>query len=172
MCGENNKYNAKQIATCVRKYWLAIVGPAVILGLLVYLLDSSLKWSTLPSDSYMSFVVSMTGIMLTLVLVPLCLKMHVFHFMKRRFQNEDVKVAYKAYMNMSLLRIILLCSTAVVNFIPYVLYDNQSNGICILITGIALAFCWTSEDKVKDEMQRDDKAIKTTDGIDSDKRQA
>ena len=165
-----DQHSAKQAATRVRKYWLSIVCPILILGLIVLFSEFNRELFKLQSEPFTIFVLSMIGIMQTLIFVPLCLKMHVFPMFKNRFQNEDDQLAYRSYICMSLLRIILLCATVIMNFISYFLYENQSNGICILITAIALIFCWTSENKVKDEMQRRCEGENQADGFDDDKR--
>lgn len=97
------------------------------------------------------YYMSMTGVMMLLILVPVALKLFSFRFVRRVFSGTDVVMLPRRYRFWSEIRLAMLAVTGWINLTFYYLTLDTSCAFCALVALLALCFCWPSAEKLEHE---------------------
>lgn len=149
---------AAAIARQVRALWvdyvvylvltLAVAG-AYELGLL--------PEGTLVGRVNATYVLQTVGVLLTMGLVPLALKL--FPLLLPRYEGEPVRLRLQLHRRASLLRLVLLALPTWMGLWLYYATLNNIGGFCALISVTASFFCLPGRERLKEELLIDqDKA--------------
>lgn len=100
------------------------------------------------SHSEMEFKLNTVVILLTIVGIPVALRLFVLNTTKglRRMNNDEALNAYHVW---SAVRMGLLCLTAVWGVVTYYVTMNVSGIFCALVSLFTTLYCWPSCEKVQ-----------------------
>lgn len=100
-------------------------------------------------DSMTNYVCEMIGIFLTIVCIPLALKLMSFSMIKRMLNQDSGK-----YFTLSVVRISLLALTLLYNVASYYLLGEDATlGYLALMAVVAFLFIWPSRGKMDYELE-------------------
>lgn len=112
---------------------------------------------TLTGHTGTEYVLETIGVLLTMGLVPLALKL--FPLILPRYEGEPVRFKLRLHRRASRLRLLLLAVPTWLNLWLYYATLNNIGGLCALIGVTASFFCLPGRERLKDELLIDnDKA--------------
>lgn len=91
------------------------------------------------------------SILLTALCVPLSLKLFGF-VLKKKIDEMTIALALKRYVQMNILRLVILEIAIVVNILCYYLALSSTGNLCMLIGLTASLFCLPSEKRLRNEL--------------------
>lgn len=135
----------QKLLTALKFEWVAVwlmVVAAVVLGEV----DVIPNGLVLPNSSE-EFKLNTADILLTLIGIPVAIRLFTLNTTKglRRMNNDE---ALKAYHVWSVVRIGILCVTAVFSVAVYYLATSVSGIFCALIAMCVMFYCWPSKEKI------------------------
>ena len=100
-------------------------------------------------DEVQEYVFSMCSVILTLISIPLALKLMTFKHVRAQVQQSE-----QNYRTWALLRIVLLGTPLIYNLLMYYLLSfNTSCGYMALICAVSFFFIWPSDGKMRYERE-------------------
>lgn len=105
-------------------------------------------------DARMQYILGTAGILTTIALVPLSLKLFSFTLIKK-IKETTLPKALKLYKVYSEIRIGILTAIVLMNIIIYYFTLQNLGGLCALIGLTASFFCLPSEKKIRKELNFD-----------------
>ncbi|MCD8317791.1 MAG: hypothetical protein LUC45_02545 [Paraprevotella sp.] len=101
----------------------------------------------LADDAAVCYNLSVVGIFMVIILIPMSLKLMSLRTVKASFAAEDSAIVERNYRRWCEIRMAILAVTGWTNLVFYYLTLDSTGGFCALITALALCFCWPSQDK-------------------------
>lgn len=144
----------KSIEEFLTKVYYGYIYISILVAAVVEGAKDAVDIVAMSMNKEIEYILLYVGIVTMILAIPLSLKLHKFSFYQKRFIVEDICMAYESYFKMSLLRYFILFFAALMNIFTYIIYDNNSSGICLIIIGIAFFFCIPTDIKVRREMNR------------------
>lgn len=142
----------QQIKTLVRilhiQYWLFII---LAIGYSVAYEVGWLEEGIYAGDARQQYIWETAGILVTVILVPLSLKLFGV-IMTKRVTSVSLPVAMKMYKRWNEIRLLMLASVTFFNIFVYYSTLNNIGGLCALIGVTASIFCLPGEKKLKAEL--------------------
>ena len=124
--------------------------PIVICALLVFLYETDiLPVGTLAESKSSEFVISVIMELLTLLVIPLALKLFKF----KRIRNQLTTNKAQALFPWGLVRLLLLAIPMVLNTLLYYLYMNVAFGYMGIILFLCLFFIIPTMDRCKSDVE-------------------
>lgn len=99
----------------------------------------------------MEYFLETSGILLTIVFIPLSLKLFNLALVKRIRQFPLLK-ALKSYGRWSEIRLLMLAIVVLANLVIYYLTLNSIGGLCALMGLTASFFCWPGVKRMMNEL--------------------
>jgi len=126
--------------------WLIVVA-AVVLGELDVIPNG---WVAPKSSE--EFKLNIAVIVLTIVGIPLAIRLFTLNTTRglRRMNNDEALVSYHIW---SVVRLGILCITAVSGVVVYYLATSVSAVFCALIALAVTVYCWPSEAKISSYLE-------------------
>lgn len=103
------------------------------------------------NDYTMRYALETTGIIATMVLVPVSLKLFSIKLVKR-IQSAPLEEALKRYMRWSTVRLMLLALATYLNIMIFYMVLSNVGGLCALIGVTASLFCLPGEKRMREEL--------------------
>lgn len=135
----------------------------VVVWLLVLLLVVCYEVGILPEGLYvgnakMDYILMTIGILLTIIMIPLSLRLFNFNLVKR-ISNLSTPEALKSYRRWSEIRLSLLLVAALLNMSFYYMTLNTTALFCSLMALLATLFCIPSKERLLKELDMEDITI-------------
>ncbi|BEG98812.1 hypothetical protein [Bacteroides sedimenti] len=102
-------------------------------------------------DDTMRYALETTGIIATMALVPVSLKLFSIKLVKR-IQSAPLEEALKRYMRWSTVRLMLLALATYLNIMIFYMVLSNVGGLCALIGVTASLFCLPGEKRMREEL--------------------
>lgn len=109
--------------------------------------------AALDADSAEAYRLHLYTVVLTLVLVPLALRLHTFRAVKRYWNVRDLEQALDRYVQVSTLRLSALMVASLFGVNDYFFAQNTGGAWCTGIVLVAFLFCWPSAGKACYELE-------------------
>lgn len=129
-----------------------------VLLLSLFFETDMLPAGTMSPDADQNYIFNMTSVMLTIVCIPLALKLMTFKSVR-----AQIKLSEQNYVTWSLLRMLTLSFPLVFNTLMYYMQGfNTTCGYLALMCAVAFIFIWPSQDKMLYERDIDDAKQETS----------
>lgn len=138
----------KKMIRILQLEWVAIYVWAFILVALFEL--EVFPVGEMAGNAVAEYYLSLAGIAMMVVLVPMSLKLMTFRMVKASFAKDEVS-ARSGYKRWSEVRMAMLAVAGWSNLGFYYLTLNSTSSFCALIVALALLFCRPSRDKFEGE---------------------
>ena len=94
------------------------------------------------------FVLNMAVVMLSIICIPVAIRLFTLNTTKglRRMNNDEALTAYHVW---SVVRMGILCITAVFGIVVYYIATSTSAALCALIALCVTIYCWPSKEKIE-----------------------
>jgi hypothetical protein len=142
----------KQIKAVTRTMQIQYVFYIAIAILLVVLYQSDIIMEgTYAGDFGMQYILETIGILTTIALVPLSLKIFSVK-LNKKIKMAGFENALKLYRQWSSVRLMIIAFITYLNIIIYYMTLNSIGGLCALIGLTASVFCLPGERKLREEL--------------------
>lgn len=150
------KHTDLTVKTVSRANNAAFCGLWAVVILLVGLFETELlPTGLLCGQKEVLYYLQTIGVLMALALIPVSLK--YFHVQMQKIRELPLPSALRGYRMWSMLRLGGLALPTVFNLVLYYLSMNKAPGFMALITLLATAFCIPGEQRLRDELELDDK---------------
>lgn len=142
----------KQIKAVTRTMQIQYVFYIAIAILLVVLYQSDIIMEgTYAGDFGMQYILETIGILTTIALVPLSLKIFSVK-LNNKIKMAGFENALKLYQQWSSVRLMIIAFITYLNIMIYYMTLNSIGGLCALIGLTASVFCLPGERKLREEL--------------------
>lgn len=142
----------KQIKAVTRTMQIQYAFYIAIAILLVVLYQSDIVLEgTYAGDFGMQYILETMGILTTIALVPLSLKIFSVK-LNKKIKMAGFENALKLYRQWSSVRLMIIAFITYLNIIIYYMTLNSIGGLCALIGLTASVFCLPGERKLREEL--------------------
>ncbi|WP_321519182.1 hypothetical protein [uncultured Bacteroides sp.] len=124
------------------------IGIAILLVVL-YQLDIILE-GAYAANFGMQYILETIGILTTIALVPLSLKL--FSVKLAKIKESGAEESLKLYQQWSTVRLMIIALVTYLNILIYYMTLNSIGGLCALIGLTASVFCLPGEKKIREEL--------------------
>ena len=125
--------------------------------LVILFLTGSIQQVATISNPMLTYLLSITSVVLSLLTAWLAMKMFNIPVIKKRLQMLSGKHKEQSYQMLCRLRIIFVLMVILIDFATFYVLGNSSPLYLAAIMGVALIFCWPQRQMIGNVEDKEDK---------------